>query len=146
MLFNSGNPSLVDKTRAYIGDPSTAPSTLWSLQEVKNAINTEYLELVDLMRHTDAGWGVKIAYATSVAGTIYYTTPSDLVHFNKVEIDPDGNDLSTASNASVSPIKLLPRSVEDATEAYHQNKISTSDFYAIKEGEYGIFAPPSYRS
>jgi hypothetical protein len=141
MLYNSGTPSLVSHTRFLVGDPSTAPSSLYSDAEIQAAINLEYIELGELARSLGAGWGAKRTYATSVADQILYQKPDDWVRFISIEIEPDGKDLS--SDSSAAGIYLKPRNESRAMEAYNVTGVSSPEFYFMQDNHFGVVSPVS---
>ena len=140
MLLNSGTTSLLGYTRDLAGDPSTAPSTLYSDQRVKDAINESYLELYDVARQMGVGTGFKRTYATTVADQIFYSLPTDFMKAILVEVSGDGTDLSTTTENS-SMLKVLSEDV--AIEGYETGIYDSTEYYYIHNQHLGIIAPPS---
>ena len=142
MLFNSGNPSLLEMTRQYAGDPAGAARPLWGDQVVKDFINTSYSELLDLARLLGMGWEHKVTYDDAVDGTGFYSLPTDNRRLLEVLISSTGKNLSTTDPASADVIRL--RFIHDqlAESEYRANRITILSHYTIRGSEYGIFAPP----
>ena len=142
MLFNSGNPALLDMTRQYAGDPAGAARPLWADQVVKDFINTVYSELLDLARLLGMGWEHKVTHDTGVDGTILYDLPSDNRRLLDVLISTTGKDLSTVSPASADVARLTFIHDQIVESEYRANRITTLSFYTIRGVQYGIYAPP----
>lgn len=140
MLFNSGTTSLVSYTRDLAGDPSTAPTPMWSLQRVKDAINESYLELYDVARQFGVGTGEKRSYSDVVADQLYYELPDDFHKLILVEVEGDGKDLSSDSTASPTNLKVLGSDV--ALEGYGSGIYDETEFYFIHNQHFGIVSPP----
>ena len=140
MLLNSGTTSLLSYTRDLAGDPSAAPSTLFSAQRVKDAINEHYLELYDVARQMGVGTGFKRTYATTVSAQIHYELPTDFMKAIMVEVASDGTDLST-STANSSALKPLDASV--AVEGYETGLYDETEYYYIHGQHVAIIAPPT---
>lgn len=140
MLFNSGTTSLLSYTRDLAGDPAAAPSTLFSDQRVKDAINESYLELYDVARQMGVGTGFKRCYSTTVADQIFYSLPTDFMKSILVEVAGDGSDLST-STANSTPLKPLDASV--ALEGYETGIYDETEFYYIHNQHLGVITPPT---
>lgn len=151
MLFNSGNPNLLDHTRALAGDPATdsdgnaVPSQLWSDQDVKNFINAKYQLLRDRLRMKGLGRGVKRSYTDSVADQIFYAKPADFMRGLVVELEPDGGNLSTSAESDVSPIRLKARYGSESLAEYHQGNLGQDSptRVFIHNEHIGIVPPPS---
>ena len=141
MLFNSGTTSLLSHTRMLSGDPSTAPSQLFSDQFVKDAINTEYLELYDVARQFGVGQGYKRTYATTVADQIFYSLPVDFMKAIIVEVDGDGKDLS--SDTTAAPSVLKPLSGDVALQGYTAGTYTETEYYYLHDQHLAIIAPVS---
>jgi hypothetical protein len=120
------------------GDPSTAPSTLWTDQIVKDFINTEYLELYDIARQFGAGQGQKRTYADIVADQLYYALPADFMKMLMVEVELNGVDLTTSS---ADPTNLSPLSGDVALQGYEAGIYSETEYYFIHNQHVGIVAP-----
>ena len=140
MLFNSGTTSLLSYTRDLAGDPAAAPSTLFSDQRVKDAINESYLELYDVARQMGVGAGFKRTYSTTVTDQIFYELPTDFMKAILVEVAGDGSDLST-STANSTPLKPLDASV--ALEGYESGAYDETEYYYIHNQHMGIVSPPT---
>ena len=148
MLFNSGNPSLLGQARLLADDPSGAANPMWTDQQVKDQINTTYVELADLVRLPGHGSTRKRAYADGTATTapehMFYSLPDDFVGRLRVEISTSGADLSTTLPGSNANIKILePTGYDVALDHYNINSGGTSDIkYSFIHGEHwGVSTP-----
>jgi hypothetical protein len=140
MLFNSGTPSLIGYTRFLVNDPTTAASQMFSAQEVKDAINDAYQVLVDEGRLQETGVGEKRTYSTTVADQLFYSLPNDYMKMITVEIETNGNDLTTSgSNTRF----LSPLASDTALEGYEKGFYTETDYYFIHGENFGIVSPPS---
>ncbi len=136
MLFNSGNPNLVDYTRFIVGDPTTAASTQYTDQEVKDAINIAYLNLVGLIKTIDDTPFLKKSYTDTVKDQDSYTLPGDFFQMSSVFIQLDGKDLTlptTQDATEYSPI--------DINLLHSHQQAGTSDIYiySIKHNQIEIY-------
>lgn len=147
MLFNSGNRALLATTRRYAGDPSTAANPRLTDQQWKDEINTEYLELRDLVRIGDEGWCRKRAYATGVAvddpSDHFYSLPADFVGRLRVEISTLGADLSTTLPGSDASIQVLTPAGWDVALDHYNLSNGTSDiqYVFMHDQHFGISTP-----
>ena len=135
MLLNSGTTSLLGYTRDLAGDPSTAPSTLFSDQRVKDAINESYLELYDVARQFGVGDGVKRSYADTVASQLFYELPDDVMKMLMVEVEGNGKNLSSDTTADPSQLKVL--SADVALSGYNAGVYTATEYYFIANGPSG---------
>ena len=142
ILFNSGNPALLDMTRQYAGDPTGAARPLWADQVVKDFINTTYSELLDLARIMGMGWEHEITHDTAVDGTQFYNAPADNRRILDVMISSTGKDLSTTSPASADVVVLTFAHETILEPEYRANRITTLRYWTMRGVQYGIFAPP----
>ena len=76
-LSTTANDNLLDYTRLLVGDPSAAPSTLWTDAEITQVINQEYFSMMMSAMAQNSGIGNTVAFASSVADQIEYSTPTD---------------------------------------------------------------------
>ncbi len=147
MLFNSGNPSLVGRTRHYANDPSTAANPRFADQEVKDAINVRYLELRDLIAVSDDGTARKRAYADGVAvdspDDHFYSLPADFVRRLRVEISSTAKDLSTTLPGSDPDIVVLePIAYDAALDFYYKSEGTESARYVFRHDMHFGISPP----
>lgn len=142
MLFDSGTPSLYSYTADMAGDPTTAPSPMWTEQQVKDAINARYLMLREAMRMKARGHQNKRTYATSVADQLYYANPADLAgKLVLVEIEPDGKDLS--SDTTAAPIILKPFESKEALHGEVTGVVTETKYVFRHDQHFGVVTPPS---
>ena len=144
MLFNSGNPNLVGQVDSYTGDPSTAANALFSLQKKKDAINLAYREILGEAGLLDTGYMRKIAYATSVDGTIEYALPSDYASDLEIVVSTSGKDLT---ESSASPTSDDARSLDlvghdTIMKLWTSGDLTEMKYYDIRGANYVIYAPP----
>lgn len=134
MLFNSGTPSLVSYTQTLAGSPATAQSPLFGTQEAKDAVNDAYVMFMELARQTSSGYGVKRAYDDAVADQMFYELPDDFIKMVLVEVDVDGNDLSTTTppNANIAVPRHEPNM--DVLEMRERNLLSEAQYYFYHGG------------
>ena len=145
-LSSTANDNLRDYTRLLVGDPSAAPSTIWSDAEVDWVINQEYYSMMMSAMAQNSGIGNTVAFANSVADQIEYSTPTDWISWVSVEIDPDGGDMS--ADATITPIYLKPRNENVAMELHRTGNLSTVSYYFQRNtgetsGQFGIVKPPT---
>lgn len=132
---------MVSYTRFLVNDPSTAASQMWSDQEVKNAINDAVYLLADEARLQETGIRRNRTYTTTVADQIFYQLPDDYTKVVAVEIDVDGNDLSTSGSTAK---WLDPIAYDIGFEGYETGIYTTPQYYTIHANDYiAILAPPS---
>ncbi len=143
MLLVTGTPNLIEFTRFMARDPSGAPNPLFTTAEVTSAINVVYLQLRDKMRATDVGHGNKRTYADSVADQIFYAKPDDLVRLVSVELETLGKNLSSSSEADVTPIFLVPKEAKEALQAFHTGTLDGAVYVFMHDTHFGIVKPPT---
>ncbi len=148
MLFNSGDLGLLEATRLFAGDPSTAANPRIADAEWKQLINQEYLMLRDLLRLPGVGWTRKRAYADGVAVDTpddhFYELPADFVGRLRVEISTNGSNLSTTLPGSSPSIKVLsPVAYDVALDHYNIDSGGTSDikYVFMHDQHFGISTP-----
>lgn len=138
---NSPPTTLVGFTRSLLGDPATAPSTLWTDNEVKQCINNEYHFLRSIASGQSSGLRVAIAYDSTVSGTALYNNPTGWHSWISVEIDTTGKNISTDSTAT--PVRLEPRNYNIINEALIEGDLSDTAFYYVLGAQYGIIKAPT---
>lgn len=143
MLLNSGTPSLLSFTREMAGDPSTAAANLHTAQQVTDAINFAYDELLELQRKPHVGYSVKRAYFTTVADQLLYTTPADFINIRSLEISENGSDLSTASPDAAQINYLVAADEVPALQEYNLGSITAPTYVFFRDTVFGISAPPT---
>jgi len=140
MLFVTGEPNLVGRTRYYAGNPETEPSKLYGDQDVKNAINIAYDELWGRARSLGVDWSIESALISSVADQILYTLPADFDgKILSVELQEDG--LAIADG--VDTVFLRPKSATTSLEGWREGDFTKSLYYFLHEDSFGIVSPPS---
>ena len=143
MLLVTNTPNLTEFTRFMARDPAAAPAPLFTTAEVLSSINVAYLQLRDKMRAKDVGHGNKRTYADSVADQIYYAKPADLVRLISVELEDKGQNLSSSSEADVTPIFLTPKESKEALQAFHTGKLEGAVYVFMHDTHFGIVKPPT---
>ena len=85
-------------TRFLVNDPTTAASQQFTDQEVQDAINQAYFEILG----TIASWSTEVHIKTSAADTVadqqLYALPTDFGYMKEVIVDYDGNNLLTSGS------------------------------------------------
>lgn len=143
MQFKSNTESagIVGYTRLLAGDPSAAPSPMWSAAEVENVINAEYLNLSEIAYAKNSGLGTTVSYATLTASTAVYANPSGFHSWVGVEIEPEGKNISTDSEAT--PRFLEPRNENVIAESLDRGEFSGVQFYAIRDTNIVLIDTPT---
>ena len=147
MLFNSGTPSLFSLAARYSGDPrSVSANDLYPEQEIKDALNLAYVELMGKAKMRALDLGNKRCYTDSVKDQVFYQKPDDFEDFVSVEIAADGSDLSSVSpNAEIAIPDIL--NGREGLLAFENDSLSASNqtlLWVFEHGEdhYGITPPP----
>ena len=136
MLFNSGNPALLGFTRFLVGDPATAASPQYTDQEVKDAINVAYFEMLGKVGGWSPDTHVKTATVDSVASQQLYALPSDFTWMKEVLVDYEGNNLLTGADTSA---KRLNNVDHNLLEANYRASASSIWLYSMHHEHFEIY-------
>ena len=139
MYFYTGTTNLVSVTRDLAGDPASAASPLFSDQRVKDAINDQYIDLREAARQQGGGSGQKRSYADTVANQIFYELPSDFHRMVLMEVEYNGRDLSSDSNASSTFLREI--GADTGIEIVEGGDITKSNAYFIHDQHVGLTNP-----
>jgi len=126
LLFNSGNPNLLDYTRFLVNDPTTAASTQYTTQEVKDAVNLSYFDILAQIKSWDPTVFQKISYANTINSQKYYLLPSGFVKLRSLYIDHEGKNLSSDTTATRQKYDLVDLNVLD-----QEDEAGTSGIYLV---------------
>lgn len=140
MLFNSGNLSLVSRTRTLAGNPASEPSDLYATQDIQDAINLAYEELWNKAKRAKVGWGVEESYCAATAGEVFFEPPNDIDgSVLSVTLQEEGLDLSSAG---VTGTILHPKDGETAQKLYESGDLTSPRYFFFQDALYGIVSPP----
>ncbi len=138
---------MVTFTRFLVGDPSTSPNPLFTLQEVKDAINQRYLELRGLAGMFGIGDTIKRAVLTGVDASngnpesAFYTLAADVVAIEMVEVSDNGTNLSSTTTADKEILFLENLPYHIAWEGFQNGTITKIKYWTWDNQKLGIFAP-----
>jgi hypothetical protein len=122
-------------TQRLAGSPANAQSPLFEEQETKDAINDAYVYFMEIARSRGVGFGQKRSYADTVVDQLYYELPDDFIRAILVELDTDGNDLSTTDPDSTSILIPKFEAASEVLEMYERNLLGEAQYYSYHGGE-----------